>query len=158
VSTYGWHERLELAEEKRRQVAALPYRRTATGDVEVLLTTSRGGKRFMVPKGWASKKEGDANVAARKAFEEAGVTGRIGRRPIGDYVHWKSARESASFVKVDVYALKVRKQRRDWPERGVRECGWFHPSDAAAVVASPGLTALLRACARDGLGDGKDEK
>jgi 8-oxo-dGTP pyrophosphatase MutT (NUDIX family) len=146
-----------LTEEIRRQVAALPYRKTATGDVEILLTTSRGGKRFMVPKGWASKKASDAKVAARKAFQEAGVTGRIGKKPIGDYVHWRSARETASFFKVDVYALKVRKQRRDWPERGVRECGWFHPSDAAAVVASPGLTALLRACARDGL-DGKEEE
>jgi 8-oxo-dGTP pyrophosphatase MutT (NUDIX family) len=148
-----------LTEEIRRQVAALPYRKTATGDVEVLLTTSRGGKRFMVPKGWASKKVSDVKVAARKAFEEAGVTGRVGRKPIGDYVHWKNADERASFFKVDVYALKVRKQRRDWPESRIRECGWFHPSDAAAVVASPGLTALLRACARDGLVvDGKEEE
>jgi 8-oxo-dGTP pyrophosphatase MutT (NUDIX family) len=111
----------------------------------------------MVPKGWASKKASDAKVAARKAFEEAGVTGRVARTPIGDYVHWKSARESASFFKVDVYPLKVRKQRRNWPDRRVRECGWFHPSDAAAVVAPPGLTALLNACARDGLVDRGDE-
>jgi 8-oxo-dGTP pyrophosphatase MutT (NUDIX family) len=148
----------ELTEEIRRQVAALPYRRTATGDVEILLTTSRDGRRFMVPKGWASKKASDAKVAARKAFEEAGVIGRVGKKPIGDYVHWRNPRDNASFFKVDVYALKVRKQRRNWPERGVRECGWFQPNDAAAAVASPGLTALLKACARDGLMDGEGEK
>lgn len=37
------------------QVAALPYRFSTAGELEVLLLTSRGTGRFIVPKGWPMK-------------------------------------------------------------------------------------------------------
>ncbi|HLL59899.1 MAG TPA: NUDIX domain-containing protein, partial [Allosphingosinicella sp.] len=55
------------------QVAALPYRRGADGSVEVLLVTTRGTGRWMVPKGWPMRGKSHAEAAAQEAFEEAGV-------------------------------------------------------------------------------------
>ncbi|RVA46075.1 NUDIX hydrolase, partial [Mesorhizobium sp. M7A.F.Ca.CA.004.09.1.2] len=37
--------------ERIRQVAAIPFRLTARGDIEVMLVTSRTTRRFIVPKG-----------------------------------------------------------------------------------------------------------
>ncbi|HKT53105.1 MAG TPA: hypothetical protein VJP88_01535, partial [Caulobacteraceae bacterium] len=38
--------------EPRLQAAALPWRLTAEGKVEVLLVTSRETRRWVTPKGW----------------------------------------------------------------------------------------------------------
>jgi hypothetical protein len=61
---------------ERRQVAALPHRRTAAGDIEILLTTLRETKRY-IPKGWPILLLSDSDAAAQ---EEAGVRGKIKRK------------------------------------------------------------------------------
>src|SRR5580658_9664578 len=73
---------------ERLQIAALPSRRTAAGGVEVLLITSRETGRFIIPKGWPMKQLSDPDAAAREAYEEAGVVGKVKRKPIGDYFYW----------------------------------------------------------------------
>jgi 8-oxo-dGTP pyrophosphatase MutT (NUDIX family) len=128
-----------------RQVAALPFRRTADGDVEVLLITSRETGRYIIPKGWPMKRLSDSDAAAKEAFEEAGVIGKIKRRPIGDYIYWKRLERSFELLKVEVYALEVQKQRKEWPEKSSRKCEWLSPKDAAKVVSEPGLSNLLKA-------------
>ncbi|HTJ03270.1 MAG TPA: hypothetical protein VL492_10800 [Methylovirgula sp.] len=68
----------------RHQVAALPYRENAKGDIQVLLLSSRDKHRLIIPKGWCS--EIKAWKAAKKgAFAEAGLTGKIEREPIGQF-------------------------------------------------------------------------
>ncbi|WP_442581626.1 hypothetical protein ACSBOB_06460 [Mesorhizobium sp. ASY16-5R] len=47
-----------------RQIAAIPFRVAADGGIEILLVTSRGTQRFLVPKGWPVK-----GKSARKAAE-----------------------------------------------------------------------------------------
>ncbi|MEP6828306.1 MAG: NUDIX domain-containing protein, partial [Aestuariivirga sp.] len=59
-----------------KQIAALPYRKHGKG-VDVLLITSRETKRWIIPKGWRMKGKKDWNAAAREAFEEAGVEGKV---------------------------------------------------------------------------------
>ena len=49
------HVRVETDREPRVQLAALPWRRTSGGDVEVLLITSRETRRWIIPKGWPMK-------------------------------------------------------------------------------------------------------
>ena len=44
------------------QVGALPYRRVDAGAVEFLLLTSRGTRRFIIPKGWQMKDKTDQQV------------------------------------------------------------------------------------------------
>mgnify|MGYP000592552607 CR=1 FL=1 len=67
-----------------KQVGALPFRREADGEIRFLLITSRGTKRFVIPKGWRMKKLTDADAAAKEAKQEAGVVGTTAARPIGD--------------------------------------------------------------------------
>src|SRR5689334_1664160 len=58
------------------QVGALPLRKSR-GGFEVLLISSRETGRWVIPKGWPSKRLSDPNAAAREAKQEAGVTGKI---------------------------------------------------------------------------------
>ena len=76
--------------EPRAQFAALPWRLGAEGAVEVLLITSRETRRWVIPKGWPIKGRSSAKSAAREAFEEAGVVGKIGKAPIGVFAYDKA--------------------------------------------------------------------
>jgi 8-oxo-dGTP pyrophosphatase MutT (NUDIX family) len=141
------HNRARQQPAERRQVAALPFRRTAAGEIEILLITSRETGRLIIPKGWPMKRLKDADAAAKEAYEEAGVIGKVRRKPIGDYLYWKRLERSFEFLKVDVYPLEVRDQRTDWPEKGSRKWGWFNLDAAAALVSEPGLVSL-KSCRR----------
>lgn len=85
------------------QVAALPYRISATGELEVLILTSRGTGRFIVPKGWPMKGLKNRDAAAREAVEEAGVTGVLGKTPMGNFSYWKRLKDNFVQVNVSVY-------------------------------------------------------
>src|SRR4051794_6525347 len=89
-----------------RQVAALPYRKNAAGEIQVLLVSSRGKKRIIIPKGWREHKKA-WKAAEKEAREEGGVVGKIKRRPIGYFEYWKRLADHFALVKVDVYALRV---------------------------------------------------
>lgn len=68
--------------EIRTQYAAICYRRTddSSGPIEVLLITSRGTGRWVIPKGWPMAKKKPHEVASQEAWEEAGVRGRVRKR------------------------------------------------------------------------------
>jgi 8-oxo-dGTP pyrophosphatase MutT (NUDIX family) len=128
----------------RRQVAALPYERGKDG-LRVLLVTSRETGRLVLPKGWTEKALKDPDAAAAEAFEEAGVKGRVARRPIGIYEYVKIIGPGFALrCAVDVYPLEVRKLLKEWPEQGQRERLWLSPSAAAQRVAEPALAEILR--------------
>jgi 8-oxo-dGTP pyrophosphatase MutT (NUDIX family) len=89
------------------------------------------------------KRLSDPDAAAREAYEEAGVTGKVKRKPIGEYSYWKRLERSFELLTVEVYPLEVREQRSDWPEKGSRKLGWLKPIDAAKLVDEPGLITLI---------------
>lgn len=130
--------------DERRQVAALPYRKTASGRIEVLLITSRETGRFIIPKGWPVKRLSDPDSAAKEAYEEAGVVGKVKPKPIGTYSYWKRLERTFELLKVDVYALKVRGQRDNWPEKEARMFRWLPTRDAAALIDEPELITLIK--------------
>jgi 8-oxo-dGTP pyrophosphatase MutT (NUDIX family) len=88
-----------------KQVAALPYVDTAD-DPLVLLITTCGSGRWSISKGWPKAGIADHETAAREAFEEAGIKGEVGARPIGSLLYTKRL-HLLSWVKcsVDVYPL-----------------------------------------------------
>ncbi|MCC0804659.1 NUDIX hydrolase [Methylobacterium sp. W2] len=142
---------LESDTEPRRQVGALPFRRLPDGGFKILLITSRESRRWVIPKGWPMKGRKPFEAAAREAYEEAGLLGEIGKRPLGFYLYEKRLK-SRDFVlcQVKVFPLEVRKQLKHWPERNEREDRWFSPSDAAEAVAESGLAGIIRAaCKRE---------
>ena len=102
------------------QVAALPIMIGKDGQAYILLVTSRETKRWVIPKGWPSKKLSDPKAAAREASEEAGVTGKVDRKLVGTYTYRKVFPNSPRLVDVVVYPLWVKKQRKNWREKSER--------------------------------------
>jgi 8-oxo-dGTP pyrophosphatase MutT (NUDIX family) len=130
--------------EPRIQYAALPWRRTADGDVQVLLITSRESRRWVIPKGWPIKSLSPAHSAAQEAFEEAGVLGKAGDTALGVYHYDKRLRSNrVEHVRVVVYPLEVRQERDVFPETGQRDRLWMSAAEAVTLVDEPELQALL---------------
>jgi 8-oxo-dGTP pyrophosphatase MutT (NUDIX family) len=129
---------------KPRQVAALVYRIEADRQVRILLLTSLDTKRTIIPKGWPMKGLKDRDAAAREAFEEAGIVGKIGSKAIGRFHYWKRRKTYFSYVRVDVYALKAQEFLDDYPEKGQRQLAWFSPEEAAMLIDEPQLATLVR--------------
>lgn len=125
------------------QVAALPYRITPSGEVEVLIMTSRETQRVVIPKGWPMKNCKDWKSAEIEARQEAGVVGEIGRKRLGQYLYWKRLDTHFALVKASVYPLAVRRQLADWPERHERAQIWLPAEDAALLIDEPELGAIL---------------
>jgi 8-oxo-dGTP pyrophosphatase MutT (NUDIX family) len=120
------------------QVAALPIR-TKNGQLQVLLVTTRGSGRWIIPKGDRSPKLNDAAAAAREAREEAGVVGQIKTPSVGKYLHQKRGGSH----EVVVYELDVSRQRRKWPECRSRKRRWATVQEACNLTSQPGLRNLL---------------
>ncbi|SON56148.1 NUDIX domain protein [Hartmannibacter diazotrophicus] len=128
----------------RRQVAALPICHDESGNPRVLLISSRETQRPVIPKGWQMKGKPDHLAAEIEAFEEAGVKGRISKKPVGTYRYWKRLSDQFALVDVDVYALEVAEHCLEWPEQEQRQARWFSPEDAALLIDEPLLAALIR--------------
>jgi 8-oxo-dGTP pyrophosphatase MutT (NUDIX family) len=134
----------EADREPRAQYAALPWRRTADGGVEVLLITSRETRRWVIPKGWPMKGLKSPKCAAREAFEEAGVKGEVAAKKLGAYHYDKRlASGRIQHVRVTVYPLLVKIEAEAWPEKGQREKLWTTVEDAAPRVDEPELRTLI---------------
>jgi 8-oxo-dGTP pyrophosphatase MutT (NUDIX family) len=130
--------------EPRSQFAALPWRKSPTGELEVLLITSRETRRWVIPKGWPIKGKKSSQSAAQEAFEEAGVQGRIGKKPFGAYAYDKRLKSGRmQRVRVAVFALEVEKEADAYLEIGQREKAWVAPAEAARRVDEPELMVLL---------------
>lgn len=131
---------------ERRQVAALPWRRSAGGGVEILLITSRETRRWVTPKGGRMTGKTDAEAAAQEALEEAGVEGLVSEQPLGSFRYLKVLKRRASrWCSVDLYGLEVTVEHADWQERAERERAWLPRDVAAQMVEEPDLQALIAA-------------
>jgi 8-oxo-dGTP pyrophosphatase MutT (NUDIX family) len=139
-----------MAKAPLAQVGAVPWRRRR-GRIEVLLITSRETKRWVIPKGWPMPHLIDSNAARQEAFEEAGVKGRVQRKPLGFYLYYKMLRKGARQpCKVTVYSLSVEAQFSRWPEREERTRAWFKAEEAAGMVHEQGLKDILIALVEGG--------
>lgn len=126
------------------QVAALPYRQRSDGSIEVLLVTTRGTGRWMVPKGWPMVGKSHAAAAAQEAYEEAGVRGSAGPEELGRFDHEKTRlTEPALQCTVAVFPMRVEQELARWPERGQRSRRWFSIPEAAEAVQSPSLANII---------------
>ncbi|WP_158811032.1 NUDIX hydrolase [Beijerinckia sp. L45] len=132
-----------LEQPYRAQVAALPCRRGVNG-FEVLLISSRETRRWIVPKGWPMKGRKDHQAAAQEALEEAGVSGKVHKHPIGAYTYQKRLETGVQPCRVMVYLLDVEKERIAWQERDQRRRAWMSPEVAAEQISEPGLARLIR--------------
>lgn len=146
VWTKAWEEVLRpfLMRPKRVQVAALCHREI-NGEKQVLLITSRGTGRWILPKGWPIEGLNGAESALQEAWEEAGVkTAQVDPTPIGRYDYGKElAGGQIAQVETLVYPARVTLMVSDFPESDQRQHIWVSPQQAAQMVQEPGLKRLL---------------
>ncbi|TYM00155.1 NUDIX hydrolase [Bradyrhizobium rifense] len=129
-----------------KQFAALPFQ-LGKAELSVLLITTRRKGRWSISKG--SPKPGEPQrTAETEAFEEAGLLRKVRGKAIGTY--WRNNRKGKRKIACDVrlFPLKVRAQKRRWPERGQREVIWLPAKQASALVYKPALTRLIVRFAR----------
>ena len=128
-----------------RQYGVIPVRVADRNRIEVMLMTSRGSGRWVIPKGWPIPKRTPAGTARREAYEEAGIKGRLlSRKPIGSYRYIKADEEEIGEILVQVFVLNVEEQKRDWPECDERRTRWFPALRAAALVKEGDLSRLMK--------------
>jgi len=126
-----------------RQAGAIPFTNN-DDDLRVLLITSRDTGRWVIPKGGVKLGQTALQAAEAEAYEEAGIKGIAQSTPLGIYTYGK--RLNAGVVMpttVEVFALHVTKQLKNWPERAQRRFEWMSAFDAAAAVEEPGMKLLL---------------
>lgn len=141
--TYGFAT-IDKSMENAKQVGAIPVRKGTGGQLEVLLVTSRDTGRWIIPKGWTSKRLTDSKAAAREARQEGGVTGKISSKPIGSYRYRKIELDGGHMIDVNVYLLTVKKEKSRWSEQAQRERAWFDIKTAARRVRETKLADLIR--------------
>jgi len=128
---------------ERQQIAAMPLRWN-DGKVEVLMVTSRGTRRWVVPKGWTMKNIKPWAAAAIEAMEEAGVKGHISRQVFGTY-HYDKGRADGTTQRchVRVFPMIVEQLKSNWKEKEERSRKWFDVRKASKLVDEPELAQML---------------
>ncbi len=128
----------------RSQFAALCYR-IRGGKVQVLLITSRGGKRWIMPKGWPMNAKTPGDAALQEAWEEAGVTGRVTGGCLGVYSYAKDMGCGVVLpVVAMLYPVEVKSEAQAYPEAGQRRRKWVSRKKATKMVGEPELARLIR--------------
>ena len=133
------------------QYGALCYR-IRDNKVQFLLITTRGSGQWLIPKGWPMNGFSPSRAAAREAFEEAGVEGKMRNKTIGHFEHRASPGTGFTRRKVVVFPLKVKNTLKVFPEVGQRRRKWFGRKKAARKVENLGLSQLIRDFHPKGLG------
>ena len=133
----------------RIQYAALPYRVNPGARTEIMLITSRETRRWIIPKGWPQKGRAPHRSAAREAFEEAGVVGKVAKGSIGSFSYEKRLKSGdIALCNVHVFALQVQHQSASWPEKKERQVQWLSARRAAKTVNDPSLSNIILRMAR----------
>lgn len=106
----------------------------------ICVVSSRGGKRWVVPKGCLEPGKTAAEIALQEAWEEAGLAGVLQPEPIGTYLY-----EKAGFTcHVTVFLMNVTDAAEHWPEHDFRERCWLSLELALSRIDDLGLRELIR--------------
>jgi 8-oxo-dGTP pyrophosphatase MutT (NUDIX family) len=133
-----------LASEIVEQSAAVCVRTRASGEIEVLLITTRSTGRWCIPKGWPIKGLKPHQVAEREAWEEAGIKGKAKKKPLSYYTYLKLLDDGSSVPSlVSVHLLKTSAVADEYPEASERVREWVTPPEAARRVQEPELKGIF---------------
>lgn len=113
--------------------------------MRILLVTSRGTGRWVLPKGNIIRGLSPHGSAAAELEEEAGVLGLACPTSVGSYKYRKTRKSGASLMaEVDVFPVLVTEELDEWEEQDVRERRWFGLAEASSAVDEPDLKQLIR--------------
>jgi 8-oxo-dGTP pyrophosphatase MutT (NUDIX family) len=94
-------------------------------DGEILLISTREGKRWQLPKGHLERGETPEEAAVRETREETGVTGRV-VAPLPPVEYWFNERGVRIHKRVDYYLLAfVKGNAADYDRKEVSGAAWF---------------------------------
>lgn len=128
----------------RAEYAALPWRISGEGTMEVLLIRQRQEKRWTVPSGTRSGTRTELRAAERAAFQHAGVTGRLAPAPVGRFLTTLTLADGRKdSCDVTVFGLHVWGTSVHWPDETKVLRRWMPLSEARALAADLGLAELL---------------
>jgi 8-oxo-dGTP pyrophosphatase MutT (NUDIX family) len=140
------------------QVAAVCYRRSASGIEFLLVNTDRG--KWTFPKGSIEPHLSHSEAAAKEAWEEAGAVGNIDRTHFHVYLHAKGVfwnKPGIRELAVKAFLLEV--HRVSPPEEPRRNPTWFSPEDAKIALRhrreikySQELSVVIELATREVLG------
>ncbi|MDQ0319285.1 8-oxo-dGTP pyrophosphatase MutT (NUDIX family) [Pararhizobium capsulatum DSM 1112] len=152
--------RLMFRRPVRVQCAALCYRfKKKSAQPEMLVITSRDTGRWVIPKGWPMDGKRSHEVAAREAWEEAGVKGEASEQSIGYYGYQKGLDHGMKVpCRVQVYPVVVFDMAKSFKEKGTRKLEWVSFPEAADRVAEPELKELIRRFEQELLGTMRPER
>ena len=118
------------------QLGILPYT-FIDRKLHLLLITSSSGNRWILPKGRQEPDMTPHEVAVMEAVEEAGVLGTL-RQDLRTRCRMSDGRY------LQLYAMKISKLLKSWPEMNVRRRRLFPLSDALEIIIDPGVTRAVR--------------
>ncbi|MBF0461092.1 MAG: NUDIX hydrolase [Magnetococcales bacterium] len=119
------------------QSAVVPVRGQGDG-LQILMITSRTGKRWIIPKGVIEPHLSPANSAAKEALEEAGIRGDLLPEMLGTYRYEKWG----DICHVQVYVMQVTEVLHTWLE-DFRQRAWVDLEDAVGRVRESALQEML---------------
>jgi len=122
-----------------RQSAVLPYR-WRSKELEVLLITSRSGRRWVLPKGIVEPGMTAPASAAKEAREEAGIEGLVSQKNAGKYRQNKWG----GTCQIEVFPMRVTFELETWPEAAIRRREWLLLKAAVKRVESKKLIKILQ--------------
>ncbi|WP_197277273.1 NUDIX hydrolase [Sphingomonas profundi] len=123
----------------------MPFRIEEDGSARIMLITSRGSGRWIIPKGNPMRGMKAHVAAAHEAYEEAGLSGHSFATAIGRFHYRKRLKTGETrAIEVEVFPLAVAAQAADWPEKHERQTHWFTVADAASAVSEPDLSGIIR--------------
>lgn len=135
-------EEIELRERPAyyyNQSAVIPCK-LSKGKLEILLIKSSSGKKWGVPKGVIEPDLTPWDSAAKEAFEEGGVRGKVSDVELGKYTISKWGHSFA----VSLYLLEVKTElsKKHWLE-SERTRKWYGINKAVKKVSNPQLSELI---------------
>ncbi|MFM7364821.1 MAG: NUDIX hydrolase [Cuspidothrix sp.] len=122
-----------------QQSGVIPYR-IREGKVEILLITTRKRQGWVIPKGGLCKGMSPYDSAAKEAWEEAGVLGRVTTEKLANYKY----RKRGNTYKVNLFLLPVETVLDDWTEATTRERKWLEIQQAAELVTETSLKRIMQ--------------
>lgn len=120
------------------QSGVIPFR-ISNDKIEVLLITSRKGKRWVIPKGLIEPHLTPPASAAQEALEEAGIIGEVSPTSLGSYTYQKWG----GTCRVKVFLLRVNTLQSKWLESD-RKRQWFSLKEAIECIQEVALKEMFK--------------
>ena len=127
----------------RFQSAVIPYRKK-NKTLQIMLITSRGSGRWVLPKGNIEADMTPRQSAIVEAFEEAGINGRVPKSRFGEYVYQKVDKKKKMSCRVEVFEMQVTTILTNWPEKFQRNRSWMTIEEAVDSINEKELKTMLK--------------